>query len=261
MSKNKDSYGNYFPEVFIRILERRDRKIGSLKTNGLPKNAASFYDGLLNDFKDAAIGEIIINSDVIKSKQNFFLAAKIQEILFQKYNANQDSIPYDYVNADTYTRLFISLICDNNEQIVSLARLYGGRPKEEKDDYLFYLLIGYSTKYLILNDFPKAKEYIEKLKSMETKKDLKMYTGYGIVLKGIFDKDQNSVNDGLKFMIECHKKLKDFDETPEELLSIAVLGLAKLAIRHGIKLDIDDVVAPKIIIERQQIEYPKEGFI
>lgn len=127
----------------------------------------------------------------------------------------------------------MALISDGEELTNSLATLFGGRMQEEKEDHVLHYSTGYALKNILLNDIESAIVYVEKLKKLESKKYMKLYTGYGVVLDGIVRKDIDQVNNGLNFMIECHKKLKDdYGDTPQELLSIPVLGLTKLAIRN-----------------------------
>lgn len=175
---------------------------------------------------------------------------------------NKTVLSSDYITTDKYTRLLMALISDNEKLIVSLAELFGGRTEEEGEDHELHKSVGYAVKYIVLSDRLKAKEYVQVLKKLEGQKSMKLYNGYQQVLNGIIENDNNQVNEGLKYMIECHKKLKDdYGDTPQELLAIPVLGLAKLAIRNGIEVNIDDAIAPKILLQKHDISYPNVDFV
>ncbi|MBG9792936.1 hypothetical protein ABD76_10720 [Paenibacillus dendritiformis] len=255
-------YLQYFPEIFNETIEDTNDRIQRYRENGLPKNVGYYYELLADGFQDIAIGEIVLNGDAIKSKQNFFLAGKMQEVLYKKYDEKQNGISSDYITTDKYTRLLMALISDHEKLIVSLAELFGGRTEEEEEDHELHKSVGYAVKYILLGDRQKAKEYVQVLKKLEGQKSMKLYNGYQQVLNGIIENDNNQVNEGLKYMIECHKKLKDdYGDTPQELLAIPVLGLAKLAIRNGIEVNIDDAISPKILLQKHDISYTNVDFV
>lgn len=242
-------YIKYFPEIFLETVEDTNERIQRYRSNGLPKNAGYYYELLADGFQDIAIGEIVLNADPIKSKQNFYLAGKMQEVLYRKYDNHQNDISSDYVTTDKYTRLFMGLISDNEELVHSLATLFGGRTKEEEEDHEFHKYVGYTVKYLILGEEDQAKKYVDKLQQLGSQRFMKLYLGYLQVLKGILENNKTEVNEGLNYMIECHKRLKDdYGDTPQELLSIPVLGLAKLAIQQGMDVTLDNYLAPKDLL-------------
>lgn len=258
----KSKYIQYFPEIFNEIIEEQNEHIEDYRENGLPGNAGYYYELLANGFRDIAIGEIVLNKDVIKSKQSFYLAGKMQEVLYQHYDMKKNDITADCVNANKYTSLFMALLSDNEDLINSLAKLFGGRIKEEEEDHEFNKAVGYALKYMLLGEMDNANEYIAELKKHESRKDMKYYDGYSKVLVGIIEKDSLQVNESLVYMIQCHKKLKDeYNDTPQELLSIPVLGLAKLAMRNGIEVNIDDPLSPSEFLESHTINYPVVDFV
>ncbi|OAB45521.1 Imm49 family immunity protein [Paenibacillus glacialis] len=255
-------YLQHFPEIFDETIEDTNERIQRYRDNGLPKNAGFYYELLADGFQDIAIGEIVLNGNVSKSKQSFYLAGKMQEVLYQRYDSKENDISSDYVTTDKHTRLLMALISGNEELINSLTTLFGGRIKEENEDHELHKSVGYAMKYILLGEIEHAAEYVAVLKKLEGKKSMKLYNGYAKVLSGIIENDKIQVNEGLKYMIECHKKLEDdYGNTPQELLSIPILGLAKLAIRNDIAIDIDDSLVPMILLEQQEINYPLVDFV
>lgn len=258
----RGKYLQYFPEVFNEAIEEQNEHIEDYRENGLPGNAGYYYELLADGFRDIAIGEIVLNENVVKSKQSFYLAGKMQEVLYRNYDLKKNDITGDCVNANKYTSLLMALISDNESLINSLAVLFGGRTKEEEEDHEFNKAVGYALKYILLGEMENAKEYIAELKRLENRKDMKYYDGYSKVLDGILEKDVQQVNESLIYMIQCHKKLKDeYGDTPQELLSIPVLGLAKLAIRNGIEVNIDDILTPSELLDSHKINYPVVDFV
>ncbi|OAB45508.1 Imm49 family immunity protein [Paenibacillus glacialis] len=255
------TYIDYFSEIYARFIEKTEKRLENYRINGLPKNVGFYYKLLRNGFMDIAIGEIILNKDIVKSKQYFYLVAKMQEVIFQKYDDKFD-ISMDYVNTNSYGTLFMALISDNKDLINSLSALFGGRDKEEADDDILGKLVGYSVKHIILKEFDEAETYVIKLQELNQKSRMRLYKGYGIVLDGIIKKNKESVQEGLVYMLECHRKLTDdYGDTPEELLSIPALGLAKLAMNNGIEVEVDHILAPKVMLEQRDIQYPIVDFV
>lgn len=261
MSKNNEGYITYFPEIYNEILEKTNKRLNRYNEKGLPPNASYYYKLLLNGFEDIAIGEIILNNDVIRAKQHFYLAAKMQEIIFQKYDNKENDIPSDYVTTDSYPTLYMALISGNKSLIRSLSALFGGRLQEETEDFEINKLIGYSVKYLILGETDKATTQIKQFFGLKFKKYKQYYLSYASVLNGILEKDKIAVHDGLIKLLENHTKLDDYEDTPQILLSLPVLGLAKLAALNGLEFEIDSELAPKKLLEDIDINYPVVDFV
>ncbi|MEO3943818.1 Imm49 family immunity protein [Gorillibacterium sp. CAU 1737] len=258
----KSKYIQYFPEIFNETIEEKNEHIEDFRKNGLPGNVGYYYELLADGFRDIAIGEIILNEDVVKSKQSFYLAGKMQEALYQNYDMKKNDITADCVNTNKYTALLMALISENEDLITSLAELFGGRIEEEEEDHEFNKAFGYALKNILLGQMEDAKVFIAKLKSLEGSKEMKYYDGYSKVLDGIIEKDSHQVNENLTYMIQCHKKLKgEYGDTPQELLSIPVLGLAKVAARNGIEVNIMDTLTPSELLESHTINYPVVDFI
>ncbi|EGO62499.1 Imm49 family immunity protein [Acetonema longum] len=261
MSRN--SYLSAFPEIFQERKESVDTTVNKLKTGNVKNNFIDrHYSSLAYGYSTIGMGEWLLHSDAITAKKNFYLSAKLQEILFQKYDDKKIAVSPSFVVMSSYPRVLLALISDSYQLTDSLARLIGNRPKEERETgHPFADNVGYAIKHLLLNEDAKAKTHIDALLSMENDEELKLQIGYGKVLKGILDADENAVNEGLKVMTDCHKKDDEYKDSPEEFFSIPVLGLAKLAMRRGIKISIDDPIAPKEMLEHHEIEYPAIDFV
>lgn len=258
----KDGYLNIFPEIFQERKESISRTIHKIKKNSVKENFIDRHvSSLAYGYNTIGMGEWLVNADVVAAKKNFYLEAKMQELLFKKYDDKSIIVSPAFVNMSSYLRLLSALISDSSQLIDSLANLIGNRPKEEEDGHPFADNVGYAIKYILLNEDAKAKIHIDTLLGMEKAEEMKLRIGYGRVLKAILDIDEKAVNEGLKVMIDCYKKDREYKDSPEEFFSIPVLGFAKLAIRRGIKIYINDTIAPKEILEMHGIEYPEIDYI
>jgi hypothetical protein len=252
------NYSNHFPEIYKEIKQSVIVKINKLQQKNINKSFIyKYYEMLANDFYALGIGEICLNQDNKGAKKYFYLAGKIQEILFQKYDLQEVGISSSFVTMNKYNRLLLAMLSDSEELTFSLAKLLGGRPEEENEHgNPFINNVGYAVKYLIIEENEKAAETIENLKNIKLIKDLKQYKDHVHVLKAILERDENAVNKGLRYIIENHKKNKLFKDTSEELISIIGLGLGKLAKIKGLNIHIDDEIAPSNFLEKDIIEYP-----
>ena len=263
MAKKSASYISVFPEIFQDCIDSIKNSQDKLMNKSVKEGFIDKHLNLLSlDYCDAAVGEFVLNSDLDKSKQYFYLSSKIQEYLFLKYDDKSIKVSPSFVTMNKYFKILTALISDNNVLVNSLAKLIGGRTKEELENgHPFTDNVGYIIKYIILEDYILARERIDLLEKAEDIKTKVFYRTYLKVLKGILETDTDSVNNGLQSMLEDYKKVREYKDLPEELFCIPVVGLAKLAVRQGISVNIDDPIAPRIMIEKQNIIYPEFNLI
>ncbi|OOE12566.1 hypothetical protein [Fictibacillus arsenicus] len=254
-------YLNSFPVIFLEHKQGINNKISKIKSKNVNPNFIDrYYDMLANDYCVIGIGEICLNNDILAAKKNFYLAGKIQEILFQKYDNKEMKISSSFVSVsmNKYNRLLLAILSDSEELTFSVSHLLGGRTKEETEHgHPFINNVGYTIKYIALNEDKKAMEYIENFKKIKYQKKVKPYENYIQVLNGIVERDESVVNEGLNLLIEEHKK----NHTINELISITALGLGKLAESKGIKVNINDQIAPYSVLKRDNINFPNLDFI
>lgn len=260
---SREAYLNSFSTIYEEIKQSVETKIGKLQSKSVNPNFIDrYYDMLANDYCIIGIGEITLNNDFIAAKKYFYQAAKLQEVLFQRYDSKEMKISSAFVTMNKYNRLLLALLSDSEELTSSLAHLIGGRTREEKDHgHPFSDNVGYAVKYIILDEKEKALENIENLKKLESNKDIKPYIAYRIVLNGIIERNVDSINDGLNLMVENHKRNKTFDDTADELISIPTIGFSKLSEMKGLKISLDDAIAPYAIMKKDIIAYPNLEFL
>jgi hypothetical protein len=259
MSKKLNSYINVFPEIFEECIDSIRNSQSKLKNKSVKEGFIDKHLDLLSlDYSDAAIGEFILNSDLVKSKQYFYLSGKIQEYLFLRYDDKSIKVSPSFVTMNKYFKILIALISDDDMLVNSLAKLIGDRNEEELNNgHPFTNNVGYIIKYIILKDYNSAKERVDFLEKDEVPNNEIFYRNYHRILKGILEKDADSVDKGLQSMLVDYKKMKAFKDSPEELFCIPVVGLAKLADRQGISVTIDDPIVPRVMLDKQNIIYPE----
>lgn len=260
---SRASYLNGFPVIFLEHKQGINNKISKIKSKNINPNFIDrYYDMLANDYCVIGIGEICLNNDILAAKKNFYIAGKIQEILFQKYDNKEMKISSSFVTMNKYNRLLLAILSDSENLTFSVSHLIGGRTKEEKEHgHPFINNVGYTIKYISLNEYKKAMEYIENFKKIKDQEKGKPYENYIQVLNGIVERDESEVNEGLNLLIEEHKKNHNFKETSDELISITALGLGKLAKSKGIKVSINNEIAPYSVLKRDNIDFPNLDFI
>lgn len=92
-------------------------------------------------------------------------------------------------------------------------------------------------------------------------KFMKKYVDVVDILQAITEKDEETLNKSLQHFASIHNKLIEYKDSPDETMSLHVLGLAKLAIKQGLNISIDHPNAPVEILAHMNIEYPVIDFV
>jgi hypothetical protein len=264
MAKRNRSYLDAFPEIFAETVERTARSVSNIRSKlSTPQNLYTPMYFLASEYETLGIAECVLHADIAKSKQNFYRSAKLKEFLILNYDAGGPvAVPKFAVAMNNYHTLFRALLSDNDDLINSLAHLIGGRPEEEAEHgHPFADNVGYAMKYILLGDYTKAQHHVDQLKAIADDPDLAFALGYATVFQGILLSDRQLVNEGLELQLELHKQDPDHQGLPEEIFSLQVLGLAKLALRQGIEVTLDDPITPQSLLQKHHIEYPSLDFL
>jgi hypothetical protein len=259
----RDSYLKLFPEIYEEIKQSITNKISKLQsTNINPNFIDRYYEMLANDYCNVGIGEICLNNNIVEAKKNFYMAGKLQESLFQKYDNKEIKVSSSFITMNKYKRLLLAILSDSEELTASLSKLLGGRIKEEKEHgHPFSDNVGYTVKFFTLNEDERAYESIGNLKKVQHQREVQPFKAHINVLVGILERNESIVNEGLYSMIESHKSNDMYKDTADELLSVEVLGFEKLAELKGLRVTINDEIAPYRVLKKDIIEYPKLDFI
>jgi hypothetical protein len=191
--------------------------------------------------------------DVINAKKNYYKAAKSTIEVFRIFI--EDRYPnLQKKEKPSFTGLFATsfidvILCDGQELQAELARTifdYGDIYPE------FGYEITYALKYLILEDFTKAKEHA--VKAHQQKYFKLPYNGFSHVVIGILEKDVNKVNEGIALRIKHHER-----ENKNSIFystSIEATALVKLAIRFNLSPDTSSTFVNKALLHKDtNIQY------
>ena len=253
-SDYRDSYG----EIYVRIKNIIEKYNERCLSEGLPKDPSGLFSSGNLHMQSIAIGDYVVNKDIVSMKNRFYNAAKAKELLLKFFDAMKDARPTSRVSMITYDSLFEAIISDSKELMHSLASLMGGRGKLDSDGIsTFAYHTGYVMKYLVLDNTEDVVKHVEAIDKLKKKPDL----GYEKVFKAIIEKDEKMLDEGLRYLIDRHKTNKEYKGTPDELFSIPAVALAKLAKLKGIKVEIDDEIAPAEVIEKHEVNYELLDFL
>jgi len=251
----KLSHDEYLKELYSDRVEHLSKVEELLKKQGA--NIPYIYMGMEFDRSTLGIVEYLLNNNITESKKNFYRSSLAREWTYEAYDSGEYKISKGYVTTYVYESLFYVILSGNKERAIYMANLFGGRPKEEKDDFYPSILLGYGLKYVILDDKENAYEYINKLEESKDKRGMKQYNkGYKRVYKGIIDRDEKEVNEGLLFMLKNHKaRMKRNGNTLEQYFAYDSMALAMIAKDRNINLTINHELLPLEYLEPVNIEY------
>ncbi|MBO8173119.1 MAG: immunity 49 family protein [Bacillaceae bacterium] len=235
--------------------------ISQIEQNQVLKKFMSLASASVSSkFEVIAIVDYLLYSNPINSKIHFYYSAKIRERLLHWYDHPDRGISVDhsFVGSGQFDDIYKALISDHETLIQSYARLIGGRPEAEKEHgTTLGINLDHVLKYLILDENDKAEPHVKTLGEIKEQKQVKPYVGQIIALQGIFEGDQAIFHEGLQRMIERHRKRREYKLTPLEQFSIPIVGMAKLGMRKGLAIGIDDPLLPEEMLQKHDIDYPE----
>ena len=220
-------------------------------------NIPYIYDAVESDQKSLGILEYCYKNNIIESKKSFYKSTLAREWIYDAYEKKEYKIDTNDVSTYAYESLFNAVLSGSRERAIYMANLFGGRVEEEKDDFLLNVLLGYGLKYVILDEKEKAYEYINKLEENKDKRGMKQYyNGYGRVYKGIIDRNEEEVNEVLKFMIKNHKtRMKKNGYTLEQYFAYDSIALAMIAKERRLNINVVNELLPMEYLEPTNINY------
>ncbi len=254
-SKMGKAFLKELPRIYSSFTQYLDEDIAKIRMDGLPIGVGYFFVSRALRLRTLAICEYLINQNIGLMKIKMYNAALCGLRSIEWFDEKKDELNVsNSLSLSTSRYLEFALISENIELIKEVAKKLGGRGAlDSKDIGNEALYSGYALKYIVMNDYSKALEYIEKLHAM--KKLAKYNLNEGNALLGIINGDSEQVNTALVIMLAEHKKFRSYSNTEEEFICIRVLAFSKLAISKGILITIDEDLAPREIID------PTEGLV
>jgi len=251
----KLSYDEYLKELYSYSAERLSKVEELLKKQGV--NIPYIHDSMESRRKTLGTVEYLLNNNIIESKKNFYKLSLAREWTYKSYDSGEYKIDKEYVTTYVYESLFYVILSGNKERAIHMANLFGGRTEDEKGDHPASKMLGYGLKYVILDDKENAYEYINKLEESKDKRGMKQYNkGYKRVYKGILDRDEKEVNEGLLFLLKNHRaSMKRNGNTLEQYFAYDSIALAMIAKDRNINITVNHELLPLEYLDPVDIEY------
>lgn len=269
MAKKNKNYRDIFCIVLPELKEDFNEDILECKTDGLPKDYIYFYKCLEDQARSIGVGEILINKDIKEGKKKLYFSAYMRKLIY--YGNKLENYLEEYSKDDFIFRFFdetdaiyCALISDNFKLVKELIDISGKRNdiyESTNIDSIYSTSILYSIKEIFMDNYDKAKFYVDSLSKISNDKSMKDYLQYEHIFRAIINRDEDTLNKYLNNLACTNSKLVEYKESPKELFSFATLGLAKLAILKGLNVKLDCECAPKEVLETDTIEYPDLSFL
>lgn len=188
-----------------------------------------------------------------ESKQYFFKGAKITYYTFLIFKENfypnlskTGSLPFTALFS---TSFLDAILCDSEDLLFDYARTIEDMGVTNPP---FNYEITYALKYLILEDFERAKEHA--LKAHQSTYFKLPYKGFSHVVMGILEKNVDLINEGIALRLKHHErenKTSIFYST-----SIEATALIKLANRFDLTPDVNSPFINKALLQKDlDIQY------
>ncbi len=100
-SDYRDSYG----EIYVRIKNIIEKYNERCLSEGLPKGSRGLFSSGNLHMQSIAIGDYVVNKDIVSMKNRFYNSAKAKELLLKFFDAMKDARPTSRVSMITYDSL------------------------------------------------------------------------------------------------------------------------------------------------------------
>ena len=245
----------YFQELYITtqeelkvrmkwLAEGKGNKVRIIKTIRLFTNTLG-------------IVEVCYKGEYLIAKQYFYQSSKAQEWFYEEYIKKEYEIEEYEVTTYIYETLYSAILSGSKEQRERMAKLFGSYAEEEKNDFLANVLLGYSLKYIILDDKDNAMKYIEQLEDKKSKAGMKQLAeGHARAFRGLIEGNEEEFNKGLEFMLKHHvARMKRDGRKLEQYFAFDSVALAMLAKERGINITVKHELLPEEYLEETDIDY------
>lgn len=245
----------YFQELYITTQEElKIRKEWLAKGKG---NKARIIKTIRLFTNTLGILEVCYKGECLIAKQYFYQSSKAQEWFYEEYIKKEYEIEGYEVTTYLYETLYSAILSGSKELRKHMANLFGSCAEEEKNDFLANVLLGYSIKYVILNDVENAMKYINQLEENKSKRGMKQFAeGHARAFKGLIQREEEEFNKGLEFMLKHHAaRMKRNGRKLEQYFAYDSVALAMLAKERGINITVKHELLPEEYLEETDIDY------
>lgn len=245
---------NYRDEVLPQEYERYKGILSKYTLNGLPKNPSNLFSGLCaGTLKSLGICEYLINSNTEMLKNYFYNSVVAARRVLDLYDEKNGLVVTMGVSMMNFWSLYQGIISENQEATIAFAQAMGGRDEMEKKATTKHVYnLGYALKYIVLNENEKAEKYVQQIQKNRADE---YNVGLEEIFRGLLELDNAITQSGLEKRLDNHKRSREFKNTPDEFFSIEIIALTKIAESKGLKIDLDDVIAPREVIEMSTVNF------
>lgn len=242
----------HFRHSFEKDLLRVDKLTANAADASKDKDgsATSILSGHL---RSLALSSFILIKDISFFRSYLYKSANVYLKLFERSDAGEP-ISRSYVSMLAYKELLDALASGDMALSAAFAQKMGERDALEKEyDVPFTIAFGYTLKYLVLDDEGNAKTWLARLKSLCEGKTAN-FKGYIAMITAIIHQDEAAMNVAIPALIEGHKKESKgqgmFSDLLDEYLAVWAIGLANLAKKRGLILNVDvDLIPKELVVE------------
>lgn len=247
---------NYFEELErdenARILESAAR----LKKGIFLRNVYEIVS-LEDDYATLGTIDFCYKHDVTEGKRMFYKSSLCQAWLMEHYDEYKNKLCLENVTTYSYPTLYYGILSGNKNHMFKRAELFGKYVHMEQDEFLANKLLGYSLKYVMLNDVENANRWIEELQKVRNKRGMKqLATGQGIAMRGIINNNEEEFNEGLLKMLKNHVgRMKREGDCLLQFFAYDSVALAMLAKERGINVTVKHDLLPDEYFVETDIDY------
>lgn len=204
--------------------------LSRLDKSRLGDPAGSLTRAMSQDHRALAITGYMLDRDIDAFRRHLSASANGQLELWKRMHTGEE-IFHHFVHIGSYRFLFDALAAADFRLATALAEFMVGPVRNDFDNY-----IGFNLKYLVLKDYQRALAVAAQYAFDKWKDE---YRGYHRAIAFISnrtgtDAEFNEVMDRLdRLHRRRSRRIGEFKDTDEELLSIWGIGFANLAVHQG----------------------------
>ncbi len=245
-----------FEELYKNYFENIEKYNGWIREK--KGNLARIISGQKSYNEFLAILEICYKKDVCSGKKCYYIASKMQEWEYREFSKSTYNIYNEEVTTYSFETLYDAILSGCSEQMILMANYLGSFEKEEREECnLANTLLGYSLKYVVLDDTDNAMKYINQLEENKSKRGMKQFAeGHARAFRGLVQRDEGEFNKGLEFMLRHHvARMKRDGRKLEQYFAYDSVALAILAKERGINITVKHELLLEEYLEETDIDY------
>lgn len=205
-------------------------------------------------YNDSAIGEWLLYQNVREFKIKMYMYAELRKKIIGLHTYQTPYLDY-FTSINNLYPLIESISSDNWDTVKQYAKVIVCTEDDKKDNPLEYNLL-HIVKNLILEQ-DTSNTYITELENLRSNKEYEIFSGYINTVLGICTKNNSMTEHGLETLVSQYINYEFDDMSLTKYLCVPAIGLAKLAIKKGLDIHFEHELAPKTLINFDEINYPK----